>query len=369
MRVVTKRSTLTELDTDLDQEKTSKSFFAERRGFVGGKGRTAAAPVVTISTRDTKKARQEGGIIDEGDLPDRRMQFRMGGEAKQLANQSINYSAFVIATLIPTAWLLSANLLRFVLSGELSFGPYRLAAIATGIVGGCIVAWATNVPQVLYFYRPGGRNRKQRRLFVASAVGLFVSASSLVILGVAQASSIDDDPVLTPIVASLVIIGLIPMTLGCARSWRYIYFTDPRGVYLAYTGQVLQPNILYRTGLSWKTPALEHYLESEEDKISKLRFKDGAFELRYSATVSFPETPVVPEEYKVDQLAHLNAASEFLLEQLQKQCAKFTGMQCMKMLEGMKPVEDYIYVPALEPKGYEIPIRMRWSGRFTLSNV
>jgi len=132
---------------------------------------------------------------------------------------------------------------------------------------------------------------------------------------------------------------------------------------------VLQPNTLYRTGLTWKTPALDHYLESEEDKISKLRFKDGAFELRYSATVSFPETPVVSEEYKVDPLAHQNAASEFLLEQLQKQCAKFTGMQCMKMLQGLKPVEDYVYVPTLEPKGYEIPIRMRWSGRFTLSDV
>ena len=369
MRVVTKRSTLTELDTEPDQEKMSKSFFAERRGFVGGKARTAAAPVVAITPRDTKRARPEVEIIDEGDPPDRRTQFRMGGEAKQLANQSINYSAFVIATLIPTAWLLSANLLRFVLSGELSLGPHRLAAIATGIVGGCIVAWATNVPQVLYLYRPGGRNKKQRRLFVASAVGLFVSASALAILGVAQVSPIEGDPVLTPIVASLVIIGLIPMTLGCARSWRYIYVTDPRGVYVAYTGQVLQPYTLYRTGLSWKTPALEHYLESEEEKISKLRFKDGEFELRYSATVSFPETPVVPEEYKVDQLAHLNAASEFLLEHLQKQCAKFTGMQCMKMLQGMKPVEDYVYVPALEPEGYEIPIRMRWSGRFTLSNV
>jgi hypothetical protein len=370
MRVVTKRSTLTELDTELDQEKMSKSFFAERRGFVGGKARTAAAPVVAITPRDTKRgARPEDGLIDEGDPPDRRMQFRKGGDVKQLANQSINTSAFIIATLIPTAWLLSANLLRFVLSGELSLGPYRLAAIATGIVWGCIVAWATNVPQVLYFYRPGGRNKKQRRLFVASAVGLFVSASALVILGVAQVSSTEDDPVLTPIVASLVIIGLIPMALGCSRTWRYIYLTDPRGVYLAYTGQMLQPNTLYRTGLSWKTPALEHYLESEEDKISELRFKDGAFELRYSATVSFPETPVVPEEYKLDQLAHLNAASEFLLEQLQKQCAKFTGMQCMKMFQGMKPVDDYVYVPALEPKGYEIPIRMRWSGRFTLSDV
>src|SRR5215813_12334981 len=199
MRVVTKRSTLTELDTELDQEKMSKSFFAERRGFVGGKARTAAAPVVAITTRNTKRARPDGELIDEGDPPDRRVRFRNGGEVKQLANQSINSSAFVIATLIPTAWLLSANLLRFVLSGDLYLSPIRLAAMATGIVWGCIVAWATNVPQVLYFYRPGGRNKKQRRLFVASAVGLFVSASALAILGVAQVAPIEDYPFLTPI--------------------------------------------------------------------------------------------------------------------------------------------------------------------------
>jgi hypothetical protein len=41
----------------------------------------------------------------------------------------------------------------------------------------------------------------------------------------------------------------------------------------------------------------------------------------------------------------------------------------MKMLQGLKPVEEYISVPALEPKGYKIPVRMRWSGKFTLSNV
>jgi hypothetical protein len=202
-----------------------------------------------------------------------------------------------------------------------------------------------------------------------SAVGVFVSASALVILGVAQVSPIEDDPVLMCIVASLVIIGLLPITLGCATTWRYIYITDPRGIYIAYTGQVLQPNTLYRTGLTWKTPALEHYLESEENKISRLRFKDGTFELRYDATVSFPETPVVSEECKVDQLAHFEAASKFLLEQLQTQCARFTGMQCMKMLQGLKPVEEYVYVPALEPKGYEVPIRMRWSGKFRLSDV
>ena len=369
MRVGAKRSTLTKLETELEQEKMSKSLFAERRGFVEHKARTTVAPVVTTAPRNTKRARPKGGHIDEGGHPERRIRIRIVGEVRQLANQSINYSAFVIATIIPTAWLLSANLLRFVLSGALFLSPYRLVSIATGIVWGCIVAWATNVPQVLYFYRPGGRNKQQRRLFLASAVGLFISASALAILGVAQLSPIEDDPVLALIVASLVIIGLLPMALGCARSWRYIYFTDPRGVYIAYTGQVLQPNTLYRTGLTWKTPALEHYLESEENKISKLRFKDGVFELRYDATVSFPETPVAPEEWKVDPLAHRNAASEFLLEQLQKQCAKFTGMQCMKMLQGMKPVEEYVYVPAIEPKGYEIPIRMRWSGRFKLSDV
>jgi hypothetical protein len=373
MRVGTKRSTLTELDAEMEQEKMSKSLFAERKGFVEQKARTTVVPVVALAPQNTKRGRKERDPIrepiEEGDHIERPIRLRKGAEVKQLSNQSINYSAFVIAPLIPTAWLLSANLLRFVLSGDLFLSPYRLTAIATGIVWGCIVAWATNVPQVLYFYRPGGRNKKQRRLFVASAIGLFVSASALAILGVAQVSSIEDDPVLTLLVSSLVIIGLIPMTLGCARSWRYIYFTDPRGVYIAYTGQVLQPNTLYRTGLTWKTPALEHYLESEENKISKLRFKDGVFELRYDATVSFPETPEAPEECKVDPLAHRNAASEFLLEQLQKQFAKFTGMQCMKMLGGMKPVEEYVYVPALEPKDYEIPIRMRWSGRFTLSNI
>src|SRR5215470_8645528 len=120
MRVGTKRSTLTGVDTRSEQEKVSKSFFAERRGIVEDKARTAVAPVVAITSRDTKRALQEGGDIDEGDRPERRMQFRKGGEVKQLANQSINYTAFVIATLIPTAWLLSANLLRFVLNGDLS---------------------------------------------------------------------------------------------------------------------------------------------------------------------------------------------------------------------------------------------------------
>jgi hypothetical protein len=131
----------------------------------------------------------------------------------------------------------------------------------------------------------------------------------------------------------------------------------------------LQPNTLYRTGLTWKTPALEHHLESEENKIYQLHFKDGTFELRYDATVNFPETPVAPEECKMDSLALYEAASDFLLEELQRQCAKFTGMQCMKMQPGLKPAEEYVSVPALEPKGYEVPIRMRWSGKFKLSNV
>src|SRR5262249_22455825 len=292
-----------------------------------------------------------------------------GGEVKQLANKSINYSAFVIAILIPTAGLLAANLLEFMLNDQMVFSYYRLAAVVTGVVWGCIVGWITNVPQVLYFYRPGGRNKKQRRLFVASAVGVFVSATALVILGIVQVSPIEDDPTLMIIAASVVITGLIPITIGCARSWRYIYFTDPRGIYIAYTGQALQPNTLYRTGLTWKTPALEHYLEYEENKISQLRFKDGVFELRYDATVNFPETPAAPEECKVDPLAHRNAASEFLLRQLQTQCARYTGMQCMKMLQGLKPAEEYVYVPAIEPEGYEIPVRMRWSGKFKLTDV
>jgi len=347
----------------------SKSFFAERRGFVEDKPRLANVPVVAVAPRNTSIAVPERGPMDEDDQPERLTRFKKIAGVKQLANKSINYSAFGIATLIPTAWLLSANLLQFILSGELFLSPYRLIAIATGIVWGCIVAWATNVPQVLYFYRPGGRNKRQRRLFALSAIGIFVSSSALVILGVAQVSPIEEDPVLMCIVASFVIIGLFPLIAGCARSWRYIYFTDPRGVYIAYTGQVLQPNTLYRTGLTWKTPALEHYLESEENKISLLRFKDGSFELRYDATVSFPETPEAPEDCKVDPLAHCNAASEFLLEQLQRQCAKFTGMQCMKMLQGLKPVDEYVYVPALEPEGYELPIRMRWSGKFKLSDI
>src|SRR5215475_7712892 len=141
-----------------------KTVVAERKGLVEDKARPIDLKVVVSAPRNRSKARQERLLPDEGKLPERQMRFRKGGEVKQLANKSINYSAFVIATLIPTAWLLSANLLHFVLSGQLLLSSYRLAAVATGVVWGCIIAWATNVPQVLYFYRPGGRNKNQRRL-------------------------------------------------------------------------------------------------------------------------------------------------------------------------------------------------------------
>ncbi len=310
-------------------------------------------------------------VGSSNDLPLARMRFRKKGNVKQLASKSINYSAFLLATLIPTIWLLFAHLWQSAWRDEELLRPHRLVAIATGVVWGCVVAWATNVPQVLYFYRPGGRNKAQRRLFVASALGLFLSLSALVVLAVAQAYPypIEDGPAVTYTVASLALIGLLPVIRGCAKSWRYIYVTDPRGVYIAYTGQVLQPNTLYRTGLTWKTPALEHYLEFGENKIYKLRFKDGTFELRYDATVDFPETPAAPDECKMDPLALYKSASDFLLKQLQEQCAKFTGMQCMKMQPGLSPAEEYVPVPALEPEGHKVSIRMRWSGKFKLSDV
>src|SRR5215813_12767101 len=223
----------------------SNTLFAERRGFVEDRGRRTGVPVAAVATRKARKARPEPApadegdrLADEGDRPESGLRFRKRGEVKQLANKSINYSAFVIATLIPAAWLVAANLLQYALTDQLFPSPYRLIAVGTGVVWGCIIAWVTNVPQVLYFYRPGGRNKNQRRLFVLSVLGLFVSLSALVIL------------------------GLLPIIIGCAKPWRYIYITDPRGVYIAYTGQVLQPNTLYRTGLTWKTPALEHHLES-----------------------------------------------------------------------------------------------------------
>jgi hypothetical protein len=291
------------------------------------------------------------------------------GNIKQLANKSINYSAFLTATLIPTLWLLFANLASFILRNEKLFQPHRITALATGVVWGCIVAWATNVPQVLYFYRPGGRNKAQRRLFVMSAIGLLISLSALALMGVALMSEIENGPIIIYTLASFAIIGLLPVIRGCAKNWRYIEITDPRGVYVAYTGQALQPNILYRTGLTWKTPALEHLLEFEENQIRHLRFKDGSFELRYSATVEFPETPSAPDDCRIDPSALTKAASSFLFDQLQRQCARFTGMQCMKMQPGLRPVEEYVPVPAIRPEGFEINIRMRWSGKFKLSDT
>jgi hypothetical protein len=288
---------------------------------------------------------------------------------QQLTNRSINYFAFLTATLIPTIWLTFANMVSFILRNEKLLQPHRLAALAAGLIWGCVIAWATNVPQVLYFYRPGGRNKAQRRLFVMSALGLFISLSAMAVLGVALMSSIENGTVIAYALESLAIIGLLPIISGCARSWRYIQITDPRGVYIAYTGQALQPNTLYRTGLTWKTPALEHHLEFEESQIRHLRFKDGAFELRYSATVEFPETPAAPDDCRIDPIALSKAASSFLLDQLQRQCARFTGMQCMKMQPGLRPVEEYVPVPALKPKGYEIQVRMRWSGKFKLSDT
>jgi hypothetical protein len=298
-----------------------------------------------------------------------RMRTQKKGNFKQLANKSINYSAFLTATLIPTLWLLFANLASFILRNEKLVQPHRITALVAGVVWGCLVAWATNVPQVLYFYRPGGRNKAQRRLFVLSAMGLLISLSSLAMLGVTLMSEIENGPIITYTLASLAIIGLAPIIAGCAKTWRYIEITDPRGVYIAYTGQALQPNTLYRTGLTWKTPALEHLLEFEENQIRHLRFKDGSFELRYTATVEFPETPSAPEDCRVDPVVVTKAASSFLLDQLQRQCARFTGMQCMKMQPGLRPVEEYVPVPAITPEGHEVNIRMRWSGKFKLSDT
>lgn len=300
---------------------------------------------------------------------DDRAQYKKKRKAKRLANQSFNYTAFLMASFIAMAWVLIADLIQFLMRGEILPRPYRLVAVATGLVWGAIVAWITNVPQVLYFYRPDGRNKKQRWLFVLSILGVFISLSGLALLGVTQMSEHPDAPLFTYIVASSVILGLMPVMIGCAKHWREIYITDPRGVYIAYTGQVLQPNILYRTGLTWKTPALEHHLESEESRIHPLRFKDGVFELRYDAKVSFPETPLATDECKLDPNDLYKAASEFLLNNLQAQCVKYTGMQCMKLQPGLKPVEEYIEVSALEPKGYRVPIRMQWSGKFKLSDV
>ena len=294
------------------------------------------------------------------------MGFRKSDNVKQLANKSINLTAALLAILIPAAWILVACLLQFLINGGEWLRLHRIVALAVVVLWGCLVAWVLNVPQVLYFYRPSGR---QRRLFILSVLGLLISLSALVILGFVQMSSMLDVPLITYIVAPVVILGLLPIAIGCAKSWRYILLTDPRGVYIAYTGQVLQPNTRYRTGLTWKTAALEHYLETEEDKIHSIKFKDGTFELRYTATVSFPETPVAPEKCMIDPNELTQASSDFLIRNLQAYCLKHTGMQCMKMEPGFKPVEESVDVPAREPKGYMIPIRMRWSGKFKLSDT
>src|SRR5215813_14464051 len=133
----------------------SNSLFAERRGFVEDRGRRTGVPVAAVATRKARKARPEPAPADEGDRPESGLRFRKRGEVKQLANKSINFSAFVIATLIPAAWLVAANLLQYALTDQLFPSPYRLIAVGTGVVWGCIIAWVTNVPQVLYFYRPG----------------------------------------------------------------------------------------------------------------------------------------------------------------------------------------------------------------------
>src|SRR5262245_65059862 len=133
------------------------------------------------------------------------MRIAKRGNVKQLVNKSINYSAFLTATLIPSIWLLFANLVPFILRNEGLFQHYRLAALATGLVWGSIVAWATNVPQVLYFYRPGGKNKAQRRLFVMSALGLLISLSALALMGVALMSYMVDVRVMADEVAAVTV--------------------------------------------------------------------------------------------------------------------------------------------------------------------
>src|SRR5690606_6130304 len=160
-------------------------------------------------------------------------------------NKSINYSAFLTATLIPTLWLLFANLASFILRNEKLFQPHRITALATGVVWGFIIAWTIHVTEVLYFYRPWGRKSEKRRMYVSSAIGLLISLSALALMGVALMSEIENGPIITYALASFAIIGLLPVIRGCAKNWRYIEITDPRGVYVAYTGQALQPNILY----------------------------------------------------------------------------------------------------------------------------
>src|SRR5262245_35638104 len=80
-------------------------------------------------------------------------QTRLMPKAKQLISKSINHSAFVMAPLVPTTWMLFADLFQFLMRGGKLLAPYRLVAVATGVVWGGVAAWVTNVPQVLYFYR------------------------------------------------------------------------------------------------------------------------------------------------------------------------------------------------------------------------
>src|SRR5262245_33200867 len=72
---------------------------------------------------------------------DDRVRYKKKRKAKRLASQSFNYSAFVMASFIPTAWVLLANLIQFLMSGEVLLLPYRVVAVGTGIVWGGIVAW------------------------------------------------------------------------------------------------------------------------------------------------------------------------------------------------------------------------------------
>src|SRR5215813_13982820 len=148
---------------------------------------------------------------------DDRLRSKKKRKAKRLANQSFNYSAFLMASFIPTAWVLIADLIQFLMRGEVLLLPYRVVAVATGIVWGGIVAWITNVPQVLYFYRPGGGSKKQRWLFILSVLGIVISLSALALLGVTQMSEMPDVPILTYVVASFVMIGLLPIMIGCAK--------------------------------------------------------------------------------------------------------------------------------------------------------
>src|SRR5262249_60661893 len=105
------------------------------------------------------------------------------------------------------------------------------------------------------FYRPGGKNRAQRRLFVTSALGLLISLSALALLGVALMSSMEDAPLIIYVLSASAIIGLLPIIRGCSKVWRYIQINDARGVYIAYTAQELQPDTSYLTWMTGRTRA------------------------------------------------------------------------------------------------------------------